>query len=132
MLIYLIAQASELGALPPADLTATQAVAGLVGLGAALYVLVEVIKRLLPEHVTSSPAWGRLIPVLAPLIGAALAPPLAYGWSVEGVLIPWGAHALAGLVAGWMSGGLYSTLAQTLMGRGLIAAPKGSDDGGST
>jgi len=111
------AQVAELGALPAVDLSATQAVAGLVGLGAALYVLVEVVKRLLPPRVTAARWWGRLLPVLAPLLGAALAPPLAYGWSVEGVPIPWGAHALAGLVAGWMSGGLYSTLAQTLMGR---------------
>jgi hypothetical protein len=117
MLIKLLAQVAELGALPAVDLSATQAVAGLVFLGAALYVAVEVLKRLLPDTVTQARWWGRLLPVLAPLLGAALAPPLAYGWSVEGVPIPWLAHALAGLVAGWMSGGLYSTLAQTLMGK---------------
>jgi hypothetical protein len=131
MLIKLLAQVAELGALPAVDLTATQAVAGLVGLGAALYVVVEVVKRLLPPHVTAARWWGRLLPVLAPLLGAALAPPLAYGWSVEGVPIPWLAHALAGLVAGWMSGGLYSTLAQTLMGRDLRISRKGDEDGGA-
>jgi hypothetical protein len=125
------AQAAELVNLPPVDLTATQAVAGLVGLGAALYVVVEVIKRLLPDDVTQTRGWGRILPVLAPLLGAALAPPLAYGWSVEGVPIPWMAHALAGLVAGWMSGGLYSTLAQTLMGRDLRISRKGDEDGGA-
>jgi hypothetical protein len=120
-------QALEVVDLTAVDLTATQAVAGLVALGAGLYVLVEVIKRLLPEHVTASPTWSRLLPVLAPLIGAALTPPLVLGWSVEGVPIPWVAHALAGLVAGWMGGGLYSTLEQTLRGRDLRI--KGDDNG---
>jgi hypothetical protein len=125
------AQASEALALPAVDLTATQAVMGLVGLGAALYVLVEVIKRLLPPHVTQSAAWGRVLPVLAPLLGVLLAPPLASGWSVEGMPLSVGAHALAGLVAGWMSGGLYSTLAQTLMSkdRRIGAGGEGADDG---
>ena len=120
-------QALEIVDLTAVDLTATQAVAGLVALGAGLYVLVEVIKRLLPEHVTASRTWSRLLPVLAPLIGAALTPPLVFGWSVEGVPIPWVAHALAGLVAGWMGGGLYSTLEQTLRGRDLRI--KGDDNG---
>lgn len=131
MLIKMLAQAGELVSLPAVNLTATQAVMGLVALGAALYVAVEVIKLSLPAGVTSARWWGRLLPVLAPLLGAGLAPPLAYGWSVEGVPIPWLAHALAGLVAGWMSGGLYSTLAQTLMGKDLRISPKGDDDGGA-
>lgn len=120
VLLSLLGQAVDLvgaGALGQVDLSATQAVAGLMGLGAALYVLVEVVKQLLPERVTCAPWWSRLLPVLAPLLGLLLAPLLAGGWSVEGVPIPLGAHALAGLVAGWMGGGLYSTLAQTLMGQ---------------
>lgn len=111
------------------NLTSTQAVAGLVGLGAALYVLVEVIKRLLPPHVTQTALWGRLLPVLAPLLGALIAPLLAAGWQVEGVPLSLLAHSLAGLVAGWMSGGLYSTLAQTLMGRDRRLEGEGTDDG---
>lgn len=112
----------------PINLSATQAVAGLVGLGAALYVLVEVVKRLLPPHVTQGPLWGRMLPVLAPLLGAMIAPMLAAGWQVEGVPLSLLAHSLAGLVAGWMSGGLYSTLAQTLMGRDRRLVGRGEDD----
>jgi hypothetical protein len=113
----------------PINLTATQAVWGLVGLGAALYVLVEVVKRLLPPHVTKTALWGRMLPVLAPLLGAMIAPLLAAGWQVEGVPLSLLAHSLAGLVAGWMSGGLYSTLAQTLMGKDhrLTLPPADSD-----
>jgi hypothetical protein len=112
-----LAQASEALAIPVVNLTATQAVMGLAGLGAALAVLVEVIKQLLPAHVKAGHAWAKVLPVLAPLLGALLAPLLAAGWSVEGVPLSLGAHALAGLVAGSMSGGLYSVVAQSLMGR---------------
>jgi hypothetical protein len=112
-----LAQASEALAIPAVNLTATQAVMGLAGLGAALAVLVEVIKQLLPAHVKAGHAWAKVLPVLAPLLGALLAPLLAAGWSVEGVPLSLGAHALAGLVAGSMSGGLYSVVAQSLMGR---------------
>ena len=128
-LALLLAQvlADATGALPMVNLTATAATAGLVAFGAALYVLVEFIKAALGPTRTSSPAFGRLLPVLAPLLGALLAPLLAYGWSVEGVPMPLLAHVLAGLVAGWMSGGLYSTLAQTLMGRDVRV--KGVSDG---
>jgi hypothetical protein len=116
-LAFTLAQASEALAIPVVNLTATQAVMGLAGLGAALAVLVEVIKQLLPVHVKAGHAWAKVLPVLAPLLGALLAPLLAAGWSVEGVPLSLGAHALAGLVAGSMSGGLYSVVAQSLMGR---------------
>lgn len=112
-----LAQASEALAIPVVNLTATQAVMSLAGLGAALAVLVEVIKQLLPAHVKAGHLWAKVLPVLAPLLGALLAPLLAAGWSVEGVPLSLGAHALAGLVAGSMSGGLYSVVAQSLMGR---------------
>lgn len=101
----------------PVNLTSAQAIAGLVGLGAALYVLVEMIKSLLGAEVTSGARWARLAPLIAPILGAALAPLVAQGWQVEGVPIPTVGHALAGVVAGWMSGGLYSTVAQTILGR---------------
>lgn len=129
-LALLLAQAlaEAQGALPMVDLSATSATAGLVAFGAALYVLVEFIKAALGPVYTCSPTFGRVLPILAPLLGAILAPLLAYGWSVEGVPMPLLAHVLAGLVAGWMSGGLYSTLAQTLMGRDARTA-KGVRDG---
>lgn len=110
------------------SLTGTQAVAGLMGLGAALYVLVEVIKRLLPPHVTHTRYWTRLVPVLAPLLGVVVAPLIAADWRVEGVPLSHLANALAGLVAGWMGGGLYSTLAQTLMGKDHRLSPPASQD----
>lgn len=121
--------AGELGAaIEQVDLSATQAVAGLALLGAALAVVVEVVKQLLPEQVTRGAAWAKLLPVLAPLLGALIAPLLAAGWRVEGVPLSIGAHALAGLVAGSMSGGLYSVVAQTLMGRDRRV--EGERDGG--
>lgn len=124
-----LAQAAGALSLPSVDLTATQAVVGLAGLGAALAVLVEVIKQLLPAHVKAGHAWAKILPVLAPLLGALLAPLLAAGWSVEGVPLSLGAHALAGLVAGSMSGGLYSVVAQTLMGRDRRLGGEGAGDG---
>jgi hypothetical protein len=124
-----LAQASEALTLPSVDLTATQAVAGLALLGAGLAALVEVIKQVMPADVKAGAAWAKLLPVLAPLLGALLAPMLAQGFSVEGVPLPLGAHALAGLVAGSMSGGLYSMVAQTLMGRDRRLGGEGKGDG---
>lgn len=124
-----LAQAAGALALPAVDLTATQAVAGLAGLGAALAVIVEIVKQLLPDHVKAGRGWAKILPVLAPLLGALLAPLLAAGWSVEGVPLSVGAHALAGLVAGSMSGGLYSVVAQSLMGRDRRIGGEGAGDG---
>lgn len=124
-----LAQAAGALALPAVDLTATQAVAGLALLGAGLAVTVEIVKQLMPAHVKAGAAWAKVLPVLAPLLGALLAPLLAAGWSVEGVPLPIGAHALAGLVAGSMSGGLYSVVAQTLMGRDRRLGGEGAGDG---
>jgi hypothetical protein len=99
------------------NLTGTQAVAGLICLGAVLYALVECVKAALGEQVTSGARWARWAPLLAPLLGALISPLIGNGWRVEGVPLPLLAHVLAGVLAGWMSGGLYSTFAQTLMGR---------------
>lgn len=111
------------------NLTATQAVAGLVFLGAALYVCVELIKALLGKGVTEGASWARWSPLVAPLLGALVAPLLASGWRVEGVPLSLLAHSLAGLVAGWMSGGLYSTVAQTLMGKDRRLGRQSTDHG---
>lgn len=134
LMLGLLGQAVDLvgaGALgAEVDMGATVAIGGLLLFGAALYVLVEVIKRLLPERVTCAPWWTRALPLLAPLLGALLAPIIAHGWRVEGVPLGLLANTLAGLVAGWMSGGLYSTLAQTLMGQDRrLAAAGGGPDG---
>jgi len=101
----------------PIDLTPTQAVMGLCALGAGLYVLVGVLKRILPERVTCSRAWARSLPVLAALLGALLAPLIARGWTLQGIPMSHLTNALAGLVAGQLSGGLYSVIAQTLLGK---------------
>jgi hypothetical protein len=99
------------------NLTGFQAVWGLVFFGAGLYVLVELIKVILGDKITSGARWARWAPVLAPLLGALMSPIVSDGWLVEGVPLGVGARAMAGLVAGWMSGGLYSTIAQTLMSK---------------
>lgn len=99
------------------NLSGFQAVWGLMFFGAALYVLVEIIKIALGTKITSGATWARWAPVAAPLLGALISPLLSDGWSVEGVPLGVGARAMAGMVAGWMSGGLYSTIAQTLMSK---------------
>lgn len=111
------------------NLTGSQAVAGLVFLGAALYVLVELLKAALGKGVTEGAVWARWSPLVAPLLGALIAPLVAAGWRVEGVPLSLLAHAMAGCVAGWMSGGLYSTVAQTLMGRDRRLGRQGGDHG---
>lgn len=101
----------------PVNLSAAQAIAGLGALGASIYAIVQILKQAVGPDVTSKAKWARILPCLGPIIGGFLAPAIAHQWSVEGIPIPLLGHALAGVLAGFMSGGLYSAVHQTVMGK---------------
>jgi hypothetical protein len=92
----------------------------LCGFGATLAILVELIKKALeaknPAFVESR-AWARALPFLAPLIGALLSPLIVHDWTIEGVPVSLGMSILVGIFAGYMSGGFYSMVAQSLFNR---------------
>jgi hypothetical protein len=89
---------------------------GLLALfGAAIYVILSTIHRVLPERIKCHAIYARLQPLYPLVVGGLLAPLVAPG-RVEGVPVTMTMAALSGAFAGAIGSTLYQIVKQTIRG----------------